>query len=114
MNCTTHNNHEHKHGTNCGHKGIKHEDHIDYLHEDHLHHMHEDHVDEHSLSQSNQNKSACTPDHSCATHDKSHKHGIGCGHDAVPHDNHVDYLVGEHLHHPCNDHCDHHGYIAIA
>jgi hypothetical protein len=114
MNCTTHNNHEHKHGTNCGHKSIKHEDHIDYLHEDHLHHMHDDHVDEHSLSQSNQNKSSCTPEHNCSTHDTSHKHGIGCGHDAVPHNNHIDYLVGEHLHHPCNNHCDHHGYIAVA
>jgi hypothetical protein len=27
----------------------------------------------------------------------------------VRHDNHVDYVVGMHLHHPHGDHCEHHG-----
>jgi hypothetical protein len=26
-------------------------------------------------------------------------HGPGCGHEAVPHGDHVDYLVDDHLHH---------------
>ena len=39
----------------------------------------------------------------------SHEHGPGCGHEAVPHGDHTDYLVGGHLHHPHGDHCDDHG-----
>jgi hypothetical protein len=27
----------------------------------------------------------------------------------VPHGDHVDYLVGGHLHYPHDDHCDDHG-----
>jgi hypothetical protein len=30
----------------------------------------------------------------------------------VPHGNHVDYLVGDRLHHPHGDHCDDHGVLA--
>ena len=30
-----------------------------------------------------------------------HKHGSGCGHTAVKHDAHVDYLHDGHLHHVC-------------
>ena len=32
-----------------------------------------------------------------------------CGHETVQHGDHVDYVVGGHLHHPHGDHCDHHG-----
>jgi hypothetical protein len=42
-------------------------------------------------------------------HDPLHMHGPNCGHAAVPHDDHVDYVVGGHLHHPHGDHCDDHG-----
>ena len=114
MTCTAHKNHEHKHSSTCGHKAIHHDDHIDYLHENHLHHMHGDHIDEHVLSESDKNQSKCTPDHVCASHESGHKHGLGCGHDAIPHENHLDFLVAGHLHHPCDNHCDHHGAVAVA
>jgi len=114
MTCTTHNNHEHKHSSTCGHKAIHHDDHIDYLHESHLHHMHGDHIDEHMLSESAKNQAKCTPEHVCSSHEKEHKHGPGCGHEAVPHGGHVDFLVAGHLHHPCANHCDHHGPVALA
>lgn len=51
----------------------------------------------------------CTPHHDCGGHDKGHKHGPNCGHAAVPHGDHVDYVVDGHLHHPHGDHCDNHG-----
>jgi len=33
----------------------------------------------------------CTSDHRCGGHETGHVHGPGCGHEAVPHGNHVDY-----------------------
>ena len=47
-----------------------------------------------------------------AGHD--HEHGDGCGHEAVPHGDHVDYLVDGHLHHPHGDHCDDHGRLRVS
>ena len=77
--------------------------------------MHADRLDEHSLSESISNKSECTPGHHCYwRHDKDHKHGTGCGHEAIPHGKHIDYLVDHHLHHPCEGHCDHHGAVSLA
>ncbi|MBO3143298.1 zinc transporter permease [Dermatophilus congolensis] len=38
---------EHKHGEDCGHEAVKHDDHVDYLHDGHKHAEHEDHYDEH-------------------------------------------------------------------
>jgi UDP-2,3-diacylglucosamine pyrophosphatase LpxH len=32
----------------------------------------------------------------------------------VPHGDHVDYLVGGHLHHPHGDHCDDHGPVRVV
>jgi hypothetical protein len=32
----------------------------------------------------------------------------------VPHGDHVDYLVADHLHHPHGDHCDDHGPLTAA
>ena len=43
-----------------------------------------------------------------------HQHGPNCGHPAVPHGDHVDYLVDGHLHHPHGDHCDDHGPVKRA
>jgi hypothetical protein len=37
-----------------------------------------------------------------------HQHDAGCGHIAIAHDDHVDYLHGGHLHHPHGDHVDEH------
>jgi hypothetical protein len=95
-----HPNHTHKHGPNCGHTAVRHEGHVDYLHDGHLHHVHGDHVDEHVLPVSASNPARCTPQNRC-----SHEHGPGCGHEAVPHGDHVDYLVEGRLHHPHGDHC---------
>ena len=55
------------------------------------------------------NPHECAADHDCEHHEGSHQHGPECGHKAVQHGDHVDYVVGGHLHHPHGDHCDHHG-----
>lgn len=109
MSCKKHGNHEHQHGPGCGHTAIKHKDHVDYLHDGHLHHNHGDHVDEHVLEVSATNPEGCKPLNGSTGHDKGHKHGPDCGHEAVPHGDHVDYLVNGRLHHEHGDHCDDHG-----
>ena len=49
------------------------------------------------------------------THDShSHTHGPGCGHVALQHGDHTDYLVDGHLHHPHGDHCDDHGPVKVT
>lgn len=109
----THPAHNHTHGSGCGHKGIEHDGHVDYLHDGHMHHVHGDHVDEHTLEVTSANPDRCTPKHACSTHEGGHKHGPGCGHEAVPHGGHTDYIVGDHLHHQHGDHCDDHGRISV-
>lgn len=42
-------------------------------------------------------------------HGAGHVHGPDCGHEAVPHEDHVDYVVDGRLHHPHADHCHDHG-----
>ena len=111
--CNIHADHDHQHGPDCGHIAIKHGDHIDYLHDGHLHHMHGDHVDEHVIEISEKNPDHCTPNYQCTGHDADHVHGPGCGHEAVPHGDHFDYLVDGRLHHPHNGHCDDHGPVEI-
>jgi hypothetical protein len=39
--------HEHVHGTDCGHETVQHGDHVDYLHDGHRHAEHDGHYDEH-------------------------------------------------------------------
>ncbi|MEM6931491.1 MAG: hypothetical protein AAF602_31465, partial [Myxococcota bacterium] len=39
------------------------------------------------------------------SHDPNHTHGPSCGHTAVQHDGHVDYLVDGELHHPTPNGC---------
>jgi len=109
-----HHEHNHKHGSNCGHLAIHHQDHIDYLHDGHLHHTHENHYDECRLEVNAENPDSCTQGHSCQGHDLTHVHGPGCGHEAVPHGDHVDYLVDGHLHHQHSGHCDHHGDLRLV
>jgi hypothetical protein len=109
-----HANHDHEHGASCGHTAVKHAGHVDYLHDGHLHHMGQDGVEEHTLEVGGANPASCTPGHSCGGHDGGHRHGPGCGHEAVPHGDHVDYLVNGHLHHPHGDHCDDHGRVELA
>ncbi len=110
----THSHHEHTHGPSCGHKAVTHDGHKDYLHDGHLHHPHEGHVDEHTLEVSSANPDACTPAHACGAHDAAHAHGPNCGHDAIPHGDHVDYVVSGHLHHPHAGHCDDHGKVEVG
>ncbi|MEQ5838628.1 hypothetical protein N0A02_04145 [Paraburkholderia acidicola] len=69
-------------------------------------------IDEHRLEVSARNPDQCTP--GCGGHDPKHIHGPGCGHEAVPHGDHVDYLVDGHLHHPHGNHCDDHGPVDVA
>ena len=109
-----HPNHSHQHGPGCGHTGIQHEGHVDYLHDGHLHHMGKNGVEEHQLAVNTANPAACTPAHSCSGHAAGHQHGPGCGHEVVPHGDHVDYLVDGHLHHPHGSHCDDHGAVKKA
>jgi hypothetical protein len=108
-----HEGHDHDHGSGCGHTAIRHDGHTDYLHDGCLHHPHGDHVDEHRLSVSGRNPAECTPGFA-AGHDRTHRHGPGCGHEAVPHGDHTDYLVDGALHHPHGDHCDHHGSVEVV
>lgn len=110
----THEHPDHVHGPQCGHTAVEHGDHVDYLHDGHLHHPHADHMDEHQLEVSAAHPDGCTPDHACAGHEANHVHGEGCGHEAVPHGGHVDYLVAGHLHHPCEGHCDDHGALTTV
>lgn len=112
--CNAHESHAHAHGPGCGHTAIKHQDHVDYLHDGHLHYLHGDHVDEHRLEVSDKNPDACTSGHALSGHQAGHVHGPGCGHEAVPHGDHVDYLVEGRLHHLHGDHCDDHGPIDLA
>jgi hypothetical protein len=108
-NHATHANHTHQHGAGCGHRAVRHNGHTDYLHDGHLHHAHGDQVEEHTVMVDRSNPNRCTPSHACGAHDKGHRHGVGCGHEAVPHGDHVDYLVGDHLHYSHGEHCDDHG-----
>ena len=112
--CTIHEAHDHVHGPGCGHQAIVHDGHVDYLHDGHLHHPHDGHVDEHTIAVSDTNPNACTPAHVCGGHEVDHVHGPGCGHPAVPHGDHIDYLVDGHLHHVHGDHCDDHGPITLV
>ena len=114
MEHTIHEAHDHTHGPGCGHQSIGHDGHTDYLHDGHLHHPHNGHTDEHVLEVSEKNPDQCTPDHSCSGHQTNHVHGPNCGHEAIPHGNHIDYLVGGHLHFPHQTHCDHHGAVTTT
>jgi hypothetical protein len=107
------NHHEHQHTTGCGHRAVRHDDHLDYLHDGEMHYHAGDTVECHVVAVTEMNPASCTPGHDCDGHHPTHEHGAGCGHDAVPHGDHVDYLVGGHLHHPHGDHCDDHGRLDV-
>jgi hypothetical protein len=114
MAASLHAGHSHTHGVGCGHTGLAHDGHVDYLHDGHLHHQNGTGVEEHALAVGDANPDGCTPDHRCGGHDAAHAHGPTCGHQAVPHGDHVDYLVDGHLHHPHGDHCDFHGAVTAV
>ncbi len=107
--CITHADHPHTHGADCGHTRIQHDDHVDYLHDGHLHFQHGDHYDEHILAVTEVNPDGCRPVATAC----GHVHGLGCGHEAVPHGDHMDYLVNGRLHHVHDGHCDDHGPVTV-
>ncbi|MDC0713202.1 hypothetical protein POL68_32370 [Stigmatella sp. ncwal1] len=109
-----HDAHEHQHAGGCGHTAIHHGDHVDYLHEGHLHRKAGPQYQECRIEAGAMNLDQCTPHHQCSDHVKDHLHGPSCGHEAVPHGEHVDYLVGGHLHHPHGSHCDDHGSVRVV
>jgi hypothetical protein len=110
----THAAHTHTHASGCGHTAVRHDEHTDYLHDGHLHHLHAEHVDEHVIPVSGANPERCDNGHACSEHDTSHTHSAACGHEAVPHGDHQDYLVAGHLHHQHGSHCDEHGTLVTA
>jgi hypothetical protein len=108
-----HHPHDHQHDSACGHTAIWHEDHVCYLHDGHLHCHEGGRVVEHSLSVTETNPDTCGQG-TCNVALGGHHHGPGCGHEAVPHGDHVDYLVDGRLHHPHQGHCDDHGPVRLA
>lgn len=63
---------------------------------------------------SNRTTSPCPAQHDCAAHEPAHVHGPGCGHRRIRHEDHFDYLVAGHRHHPHDGHCDDHGPAAAG
>lgn len=113
-----HGDHPHQHGPGCGHTAIRHGDHIDYLHDGHLHHQRDGEVLEHGIPVNDINPDGCRPAEG-ASHGSDHVCGPGCGHEPVPHGDHIDYLVidtdgNAWLHHPHGDHCDNHGPVELV
>ena len=94
--------HTHVHDQWCGHPAVPHEDHVDYLHDGHAHKPCSDHVDE-------------LPDCDDPVHEvhlshnaHMHVHTEDCGHPAVSHEDHVDYVHGQHRHAAHDTHYDEH------
>ena len=112
----THPDHDHKHGPGCGHTAIEHDGHVDYLHDGHLHHPtgNAAQVEEHILEVSARNPADCTNGRNNDGHETKHQHGPGCGHETVPHGEHLDFLVEGQLHHPHAGHCDDHGPVKVV
>ncbi|WP_444930773.1 hypothetical protein ACJJIF_03030 [Microbulbifer sp. SSSA002] len=110
--CQQAENHSHTHNSECGHTAIQHGDHVCYLHDGHLHHPHKDHYDEHVLEVSASNPEGCHP--IAGGCDSAHTHDENCGHEQVPHGDHIDYLVNGRLHHVHGDHCDDHGPVELV
>lgn len=55
-----------------------------------------------------------TTTHLCTGHAKDHVHSASCGHAAVVHGDHTDYVVDGHLHHAHGTHCDDHGKVSVT
>ncbi len=106
--------HPHRHGPGCGHKAVRHGDHVDYLHDGQLCPSGGSDSEAHVIEVTDVNPNRCTPENGHKGHEPGHVHGPGCGHEAVPHGDHVDYLVEGRLHHQHGDHCDDHGPLNIV
>ncbi len=106
---SSHEHHDHQHGPNCGHIAIEYDGAVCYLHDGHLHKVHGDHVHCISIEFSDQNPDGCNP----IQVQKGHVHGKGCGHEQIPHGDHVDYLVEGRLCYQHGDHVDDHGSVKV-
>lgn len=104
---------EHQHGPGCGHTAVEHHGHTDYLQNGHLEHQEGKQRTDHVIEVDAEHPDRCTKDHALGGHPKGHVHGPNCGHEAVPHGDHIDYLVDGHLHHPHGNHCDDHGVLEV-
>jgi hypothetical protein len=91
--------HPHSHDRYCGHAAVPHDDHVDFFHDGHVHHVHEDHVDAGPIDLAR---------HHLPHAGHMHVHAEGCGHAAVPHGDHVDYVHGSHRHAGHHVHYDEH------
>jgi len=98
--------HNHKHGPGCGHTSILHHGHVDYLHSGHLHHQEGKFLEEHEIEISDENKNECKPVSCRGSHDTD-------GSEAIPHGDHVDFIVNGRLHRIHDDHCDDHGPVLV-
>lgn len=98
----------HHHSLACGHTKLLHGDHVDYLENGHLHHPHEDHFDEAVIPVSANNPDGESPVVEGELHDEY------CGHEQVPHGDHIDYLVNGRLLHVHGDHVDDHGPVDVV
>jgi hypothetical protein len=94
-----HDEHPHTHDRFCGHAAVPHGDHVDFLHDGHVHHVHEDHVDDADVGPG-------TAHVAHAGH--MHVHDASCGHAAVPHDDHLDFVHNGHRHAGHGVHYDEH------
>ena len=105
----------HTHGPGCGHTAVEHDGHVDYVHDGELHHPtdRKGNVDRHHFAVDATNPAGCTPGFQ-AGHAVEHHHGPNCGHVAIPHGDHTDYIVEGRLHSAHGDHCDDHGPVNIT
>ena len=108
METHSHGTHPHVHGPGCGHRRIRHGDHVDFIHDGHLHHVYGEDIIEHTLDVTDANPDICKIT-DCSDAGK-HPHEA----EQIPHGDHVDYLVNGRLHHVHGDHCDDHGPIALS
>ena len=92
---------------------VRHDDHVDFLEEGRLIHEKGGRREEHRIAVNAQNPARCETDHR-AQAQAGHVHGPSCGHEAVPHGDHLDYLVEGRLQHPHGDHIDDHGPLSLA
>eukprot|EP01118_Nematostelium_gracile_P015726 TRINITY_DN6355_c0_g1_i1.p1 TRINITY_DN6355_c0_g1~~TRINITY_DN6355_c0_g1_i1.p1 ORF type:complete len:414 (-),score=48.41 TRINITY_DN6355_c0_g1_i1:47-1288(-) len=107
----------HEHRPGCGHSALIHEGHADFLVPDaygihRLHHCHRGITEVHVLRDTPHHPCICSP-LPAPGHSMNHVHGPGCGHTAIQHEDHIDYLVDGMLHSPHNGHCDAHGVLQL-
>ena len=104
----------HQHGPGCGHIAVGHQGHTDYLESGHLEHQEGNRVERHVIEVDAEHPNRCTVSQGTGGHPQDHVHGPNCGHPAVRHGDHTDYLVEGRLHHPHGSHCDDHGELLKA